>query len=309
MRSLVTGGAGFIGSHVSDALLAQGHGVLVVDDLSHGKREQVSPAAQFAQADVTSTAGEGVLRDYAPHAVFHLAAQMDVRRSVADPVFDAHVNVEGSLRMARAAAKAGASLFVLASTGGAVYGEQERFPADESHPLRPASPYGASKASAEIYVDYFGRAHGMRTVMLRLANVYGPRQDPHGEAGVVAIFAGKMLRGEPPAVFGDGAQTRDYVYVGDVVAAHLAALTRENAHGHYNVGTGRETDVNTLARLVAELTGYAGKIERAAAKAGEQRRSVLDAGRAARDLEWRPQIGLSEGLRRTVQWFKERVKT
>ncbi len=304
VRALVTGGAGFIGSHLSDALLGAGHQVLVLDDLSHGKREQVPEAARLVEADVSSASAERAITAYAPQVVFHLAAQMDVRRSVADPGFDARVNVEGTVRVAHAAAKAGASLLVLASTGGAIYGEQERFPADETHPLRPVSPYGAAKASAEIYVDHFGRAYGMRTVMLRLANVYGPRQDPHGEAGVVAIFAGKMLRGEQPTLFGDGAQTRDYVYVGDVVAAHLAAFTQEAARGHYNVGTGRETDVNTLAALLAELTNYRGEIARARGLPGEQRRSVLDCGRAARELAWRPQVELKDGLRRTVQWLK-----
>lgn len=309
MRVLVTGGAGFIGSHVSEALLAEGHQVMILDDLSRGKRENVPAGATLVVAGITTPEAERAIAEFRPEAVHHHAAQMDVRISVANPVLDADINVGGTVRIANAAQNAGAKVFILASTGGAIYGEQEYFPADEKHPIRSDSPYGISKRCGEIYLDYFSRKRGLRTVFLRYANVYGPRQDPHGEAGVVAIFSEKMLRNETPTIFGDGGQTRDYVFVQDVVRANLLALRTEAASGPINIGTGVETDVNALAREIARAAGYSGEIRHDAAKPGEQRRSVLTAAHAEQVLGWRPAVELSAGLAQTVAFFRGRLGT
>ncbi|MCC7383748.1 MAG: NAD-dependent epimerase/dehydratase family protein [Deltaproteobacteria bacterium] len=303
MRALVTGGAGFIGSHIADALIARGHEVLVIDDLSRGKKTSVPEAAKLVVASITTPEAERAIAEFKPEVVHHHAAQIDVRISVADPMRDADINVLGTVRVAQAAVAAGAKTFIFASTGGAIYGEQERFPADEDHPVRSDSPYGISKRCAEIYLDYFARKCGLRAVALRYANVYGPRQDPHGEAGVVAIFSEKMLRGQTPVVFGDGGQTRDYVFVGDVVRANMTALENAGARGAYNVGTGVETDVNTLAKMIAVHAKYTGEIKHEAAKPGEQRRSVLDGGRARRELGFAPECTLERGLGETVAFF------
>lgn len=303
MRALVTGGAGFIGSHIADALIARGHEVLVIDDLSRGKRTNVPVGAKLVVASITTPEAERAIAEFKPEVVHHHAAQIDVRMSVADPMRDADINVLGTVRVAQAAVAAGAKTFIFASTGGAIYGEQERFPADEDHPVRSDSPYGISKRCAEIYLDYFARKRGLRAVALRYANVYGPRQDPHGEAGVVAIFSEKMLRGQTPVVFGDGGQTRDYVFVGDVVRANMTALENASARGAYNVGTGVETDVNTLAKLIAVHAKYTGEIKHEAAKPGEQRRSVLDGRRAKQELGFAPEWTLERGLGETVAFF------
>ena len=304
MRAIVTGGAGFIGSHLSDALCELGSEVLIVDNLSSGKRENVPQTADLAEVDVTTAECERVIRDFAPKAVFHLAAQMDVRRSVADPAFDARTNVEGTVRVAHAAADAGTQAIFFASTGGAIYGEQETFPADEEHPTRAESPYGVAKRCGELYLDLFSRLSAMRAVMLRLGNIYGPRQDPHGEAGVVAIFSRMMLQGTPPVINGDGGQTRDYVFVGDVVRAFLLALRHHEVRGPINVGTGIETDVNALASYIAKAAGYTGEIKYGPAKPGEQRRSVLHNQRAAELLHWQPQTKIADGLAKTVDWSR-----
>ncbi|MFC1610802.1 NAD-dependent epimerase/dehydratase family protein [Myxococcota bacterium] len=306
MRTVVTGGAGFIGSHIADALVAMGCEVLVIDDLSTGKRENVPDAASFALVSITSSEVERIIGDFRPGAVFHLAAQMDVRRSVADPVFDARTNIEGTVRVVSAAARSGVEKIFFASTGGAIYGEQETFPAAEDHPIRGESPYGVSKRCAELYLDYFSRTSRMRAVLLRFANVYGPRQDPHGEAGVVAIFCEKMLANQTPTINGDGEQTRDYVYVEDVVRANLLALRHDAARGPINIGTGVETSVKELAGGLAAAAGYDGEIQYGPAQPGEQRRSVLDIRRAAEVLHWEPQTGLTEGLQKTAAWFRER---
>ena len=303
MRALVTGGAGFIGSHLTEALIQGGHDVLVLDDLSRGKAANVPAGARLVTEDLRSEAARSAIQAFRPEVVHHHAAQIDVRASVADPVRDAEVNVAGTISVLAAAAGAGAGLIVFASSGGAIYGEQERYPASEDHPIRAESPYGVAKRCGELYLEYFARSRGLRAVMLRYANVYGPRQDPHGEAGVVAIFAGKMLRGEIPVVNGDGCQTRDYVYVGDVVRANLACIARGEASGPYNIGTGIETDVLTLVRRIAEHTGHSGQVQHAPAKPGEQRRSVLDPARARAELGWSPAHDLSEGLARTIAWF------
>ncbi len=295
MRAIVTGGAGFIGSHVADALLARGDEVVVVDDLSTGRRENVPSGARLVEADVRDGSLGDLFREVEPHVCFHLAAQADVRVSVERPLLDASINVLGTVQVLEAARAVGARV-VFASTGGAIYGECER-PASEGDPARPVSPYGAAKLAGESYLATYSRLYGAGHVALRYANVYGPRQDPHGEAGVVAIFFGRLARGEPCRIFGDGHQTRDYVYVGDVVSATLAAADR--AGGVYNVGTGRETSVWELyerCRRVAEVEGEA---ELAPPRLGELRRSVLDPGRALRELGWQAQVPLEEGLRRT----------
>lgn len=306
MRTLVTGGAGFIGSHLATALVAAGHEVRVVDNLSRGHQENVPAGVPLDVVDVCAPAMDAVIAAARPAAIFHLAAQMDVRASVADPLFDAQVNIVGTLRVLQAAARHGVQCVVLASTGGAIYGEQSMFPAPEAHPCLPTSPYGQSKWCAEGYLGYFARHTALRTVALRYANVYGPRQDPHGEAGVVAIFADTMLAGHAPTVFGDGGQTRDYVFVDDVVRANLLALTNPRAHGAYNIGTGHETDVTTLATRLARACGYHGPVQHAAARPGEQRRSVIDARRAEQELGWRPTVSLDDGLAQTVAWFQAR---
>jgi len=306
MKILVTGGAGFIGSHVVDAYVAAGHEVVVVDDLSTGKRENLNPKATFHQLDIQDAKVIDLIRDERPAVVNLHAAQMDVRRSVADPVFDARVNVVGLIQCLEGARKANVRRVIFVSSGGAAYGEQEAFPAPETHPTNPVSPYGVSKRAGELYAFFYRAEYQLPFFALRYANVYGPRQDPHGEAGVVAIFAGKMLRGEPITVNGDGKQTRDYVFVGDVVQANLAALEREPC-GAVNIGTGIETDVNRLAELLLQAAGSKSDVKHGPAKQGEQRRSVIDCGKAAERLGWRPSVPLAEGLRRTVDWFRPRA--
>ncbi len=306
MKVLVTGGAGFIGSHVVDAYVAAGHEVVVVDDLSTGKRENLNPKAKFHQLDVQDPRVIELIRAERPAVVNLHAAQMDVRRSVADPVFDARVNIVGLIQCLEGARKANVRRVIFVSSGGAAYGEQEAFPAPETHPTNPVSPYGVSKRAGELYAFFYKAEYQLPFFALRYANVYGPRQDPHGEAGVVAIFAGKMLRGEPITVNGDGKQTRDYVFVGDVVQANLAALEREPC-GAVNIGTGVETDVNRLAELMLEASRSASEVKHGPAKAGEQRRSVIDCTKAAERLGWRPTVPLAEGLRRTVEWFRTRA--
>ena len=303
MRILVTGGAGFIGSHVVDAYVAAGHEVIVVDDLSTGRRENLNPRARFHQLDITDPAVVDLVRDARPAVLNHHAAQMDVRRSVTDPLFDARVNILGTVNLLEGARRANVRRVLFVSSGGAVYGEQEAFPAPESHPTNPVSPYGVSKRAGELYAFFYQAEYQLPFVALRYANVYGPRQDPHGEAGVVAIFSGRMLRAEPVAVNGDGKQTRDYVYVGDVARANFLAL-ESTATGPFNIGTGVETDVNALARLLLEATGGRSQVRHGPAKPGEQRRSVVDCRRAAEVLGWRPQVPLAEGLGRTVEWFR-----
>jgi len=306
MKILVTGGAGFIGSHVVDAYVAAGHEVVVVDDLSTGKRENLNPKAKFHQLDIQDPKVIDLIRDERPAVVSLHAAQMDVRRSVADPVFDARVNIVGLIQCLEGARKANVRRVIFVSSGGAAYGEQEAFPAPETHPTNPVSPYGVSKRAGELYAFFYRAEYQLPFFALRYANVYGPRQDPHGEAGVVAIFAGKMLRGEPITVNGDGKQTRDYVFVGDVVQANLAALEREPC-GAVNIGTGIETDVNRLAELLLQAAGSKSDVKHGPAKQGEQRRSVIDCGKAAERLGWRPSVPLAEGLRRTVDWFRPRA--
>jgi UDP-glucose 4-epimerase len=308
MRILVTGGAGFIGSHTVDALVATAaHEVSIIDDLSAGMHDQINPSARFYQADIRDAGEVGrIVASERPEVMIHFAAQMDVRRSVADPAFDAQVNLVGFLNLMEAARQHGLRRVVFSSTGGAIYGDQDFFPADESHPCRPISPYGVAKFATESYLHFYRAQYGIEYAAMRYANVYGPRQNPHGEAGVVAIFCGRLLENQPVTIFGDGEQTRDYVYVGDVVRANVAAITAM-VTGPINVGTGIETTVNQLYRTLAGVAKSGRSATYAPARPGEQSRSVIAAGRAGRELGWKPQVMLEEGLRRTYEFFQQRI--
>jgi UDP-glucose 4-epimerase len=303
MKILVTGGAGFIGSHVASAFQAAGHGVVVIDDLSSGKRAQVPEGARFYQLDIQSPEVRDVFLRERPDVLSHHAAQMEVRRSVADPGFDARVNILGLINLLEAARAAGTRRVLFASSGGAGYGEQEEFPAPETHRLQPVSPYGVSKIAGELYLACFRAMHGIDWVAMRYANVYGPRQDPHGEAGVVAIFTQKVLRGETPTIHGDGLQTRDYVYVGDIVRANLA-LVDHSFSGPLNFGSGIETDVCRLFELIAAACGSSLRASHGPAKPGEQRRSVVSPALAKRVLGWEPRVSLRDGIAETVRFFR-----
>ena len=305
MRVLVTGGAGFIGSHIVDTYIAAGHEVVVVDDLSTGKRENLHPQAHFVQANIQDPAVRKLIVDEKIEAINHHAAQMDVRRSVADPVFDAQVNILGFLNVLEGAREARVQKIIFASSGGTVYGEQQVFPADESHSTQPISPYGVSKLTGEHYLGFYRTEYGIPYAALRYANVYGPRQDPHGEAGVVAIFTLRLLAGEQPVINGDGKQSRDYVFVGDVAEANLAALQVAYT-GPINIGTAIETDVNELFAQLCRLTQSTACEEHGPAKSGEQRRSVLAWQHAQQVLDWRPQVALADGLKQTVAFFHQR---
>ena len=313
MRALVTGGAGFIGSNLVDRLVGRGDRVVVIDDLSTGRREHLTDALARGAELVVDDIRDGdrvraICAELLPDVVFHLAAQMDVRRSVEDPAFDADVNIRGTVNLLEATrlVEPESARFVFASTGGAIYGEGEgrELPLDEDAECRPDSPYGQSKMAGEGYCRLYERLYGLSTVSMRLGNVYGPRQDPLGEAGVVAIFCGRLTAGESPTVFGDGRQTRDFVYVGDIVAALIAAASSD-ARGPYNVGTGRESSVLDLIDVLDDLTeGDGPPPHMAAARAGEVRRIAILSERAARDLGWRAATGLEEGLERTLAWFR-----
>ena len=300
---LVTGGAGFIGSHVADHLLERGHEVAVIDNLSTGKRENVPAEARFYETDIRTGCPE-VFDEFRPEVVSHQAAQMDVRRSVREPDFDADVNVLGTIRLLENCTKYDVQKFIFASTGGAVYGEQQAFPAAEDHPQYPVSPYGVSKLAGERYLYFYCVQHGLPYVALRYANVYGPRQDPHGEAGVVAIFCGNLAAGETSTINGTGEQTRDYVFVGEVARANVSALEREVPSGAYNVGTGVETSVNQLYELLREASGREIPPRHGPAKPGEQLRSSVDPSKAAKFLEWQAEMDLASGLTRTLGFFE-----
>jgi UDP-glucose 4-epimerase len=307
MKILVTGGAGFIGSHTVDALVASGqHQVSIIDNLSAGKRHQVNAAARFHEIDLRDAdAVKRVIAAETPEVIVHLAAQMDVRRSVADPAFDAQVNVVGFLNLIESARQHGLRRVIFSSTGGAIYGEQETFPAPEDHPLHPVSPYGITKMATEAYLFFYKVQYGIDYTALRYGNVYGPRQDPHGEAGVVAIFCGRMLEQKPCSIYGDGKQTRDYVFVGDVARANIAAAN-SNVSGAINIGTGIETSVNDLYHTLGTVADVTRAPEYGPARPGEQSRSVISPARAAQLLNWRPQVDLAHGLDQTFTYFKDR---
>ena len=305
MRALVTGGAGFIGSNLVDGLVARDHEVTVLDDLSTGKRENLHPAmaagAELIEADVRDPSAVGDVVDRAePEVIFHLAAQIDVRKSATDPATDARINVEGTINVLAAARAAGVRRFVNTSTGGAVYGEGRIVPAPEDHPVAPEAPYGQSKFAAEGYCELFGRLHGLSTISLRYGNVYGPRQDPLGEAGVIAIFCGRLIAGERPVVFGDGLQTRDYIHVDDVVTANLAAVDSD-ASGPVNIGTGMETTVLQLVEALAPLAEASFEPDHRPERPGEVRRIALDCTRARDVLGWEAQVALEDGLIQTLE--------
>jgi len=304
---LVTGGAGFIGSHISDAMIAAGRRVLVVDDLSGGRKENVPDAAELHVLDIRSEDAAALIESESVGTLVHHAAQMDVRRSTEDPVFDADVNVLGTLNLLAAAVRAGTSQVIFASTGGAIYGEQESFPADESHPTRPLSPYGVSKLAVERYLYYFHAEYGLNAACLRYANVYGERQNPHGEAGVVAIFLKRLLAGDACRINGDGLQTRDYVHVSDVVRANMAVLGMPG-FVTFNVGTGVETSVVELYSELARAVGSELEASHGPAAPGEQRRSVIDAGRLREVAGLGELLTFSEGIDRTATWFSERAQ-
>jgi UDP-glucose 4-epimerase len=303
-KVLVTGGAGFIGSHVAAALAERGYRVHVLDDLSSGLRANVPEPAVLHEMDVRDPAVVDLFRSERFEILVHHAAQMDVRRSVADPVFDADVNLRGLLNLMEAGRASGLKKVIFASTGGAIYGEPAYVPQDEEHPLRPLSPYGVTKLASEKYLYYYKHVHDIPFVALRYGNVYGPRQNPHGEAGVVAIFCNLLLDGGQPVIHGDGEQTRDYVFVSDVVRANLAALDSKHT-GVFNVGTGLETSVNRLFSRLRDELAPAVREEHGAAKAGEQRRSVLSFERARNLLGWQPVINVKDGLRMTAAWFRD----
>jgi UDP-glucose 4-epimerase len=304
MRILVTGGAGFIGSNVVDAFIAAGHEVAVLDNLTTGKKENLNPRAQFIQADLRAKELPALIADFRPEIIDHHAAQIDVRKSVSDPLYNAEVNELGTLNLLEAAVKQKVNKIIFSSTGGAIYGEvAKRSGADENHPQEPISPYAITKRSVEMYLYAYQALHGLPYTVLRYGNVYGPRQDPLGEAGVIAIFYGKMFRGETPTIYGDGQQLRDYVYVGDVAAANLLALDK-GAGQIYNIGTGRGTSVNELFAVLKEVMGFPGQAVYAAPRTGELLRSVLNARKIRRELGWKARTGIKRGLKLTLKWYK-----
>ena len=312
-RVLITGGAGFVGSHTADLFLAKGWEVEVVDSLLSGKRGNVPEGATFHELDIRSPAAADLVREGRFDVMVHLAAQMDVRKSVADPRFDADTNIVGSLNLLEAIRAAGGKTrVVFSSTGGAIYGDFTTPPNQETFAKDPESPYGIAKLGVELYMAYYGRVHGLTAAALRYGNVYGPRQDPHGEAGVVAIFSSRILDGEALTVFGDGRQTRDYVYVGDVARANFLAATRELPKAErldaraFNIGTGVGTDVLRLAEILKRASGRDVQINLAPKRPGEQQTSFVAVEKAAKLLDWRPEVSIEEGLRRTFEWFAER---
>ena len=308
-KILVTGGAGFIGSHVVDLFVSHGYEVVIVDDLSTGRASNLNPAAKFYKMDIRYPKIREVFEVERPDFISHHAAQMDVRRSVAQPLFDADVNILGSINLIECAKEFNIKHFVYISTGGAVYGEPETLPCDEMHPINPICQYGASKHTVEHYLYMYNVNYGLRYTVLRYPNVFGPRQDPHGEAGVVSIFTGKMLDNEPITINGDGEQTRDFVFVRDCARANLLAVTVDHAPGIYNIGWGRPTSINEIFTNLAKITSYTHPVSYGPAKVGETRHIYLDASKANRDLGWSPTLSLEEGLRETVEYFRtsERV--
>lgn len=304
MKIIVTGGAGFIASHIVDAYIQRGHEVYVIDDFSTGQRRNLNPSAKVFDLDITDPKAVNLITEIKPDILSHHAAQMDVRRSVADPAFDARINIIGFISLLEGCKDAGVKRVIFSSSGGAVYGDQDPIPASEEHETLPLSPYGVSKLTGELYLGYYRMAFGLSYVALRYANVYGPRQSTLGEAGVVAIFISQLLAGKSPVINGDGKQTRDYVFVGDVVRANVAALDTDYI-GAVNIGTGQETDVVTICQLLRDGVGSPVKANHGPAKLGEQRRSCLVTSLAQKVLAWRPEIGLKEGLQQTIAYYQK----
>lgn len=304
MKIVVTGGAGFIASHIVDAYIQRGHEVYIIDDLSTGQKRNLNPGAKIYTVDIADPKATQLVAEIKPDVLNHHAAQMDVRRSVADPTFDARINIIGFIHLLEAAKDVGVKKIIFSSSGGAVYGDREPIPAAEEHETLPLSPYGVSKLTGELYLGYYHMAFGLPYVALRYANVYGPRQSTQGEAGVVAIFISQLLSGKSPVINGDGKQTRDYVFVGDVVRANIAALDTRYV-GAVNIGTGTETDVVTICELLRDGVGSPVAAIHGPAKLGEQRRSCLATSLAQSVLRWRPEVDLKEGLRQTIAYYQK----
>lgn len=305
MKILVTGGAGFIASQIADAFINVGHEVHILDNLSTGFEKNINPKAKFIKSDISSLSIHELFSKEKYDVVNHHAAQIDVRKSVADPVFDANTNILGTINLLQACIKTGVKKFMFASTGGAVYGEQEYFPADENHPTNPVSPYGITKLAIEKYLYFYKIEYGLNHTILRYANVYGPRQNPFGEAGVVAIFANKLLKNENPVINGDGKQTRDYVFVEDVVKANVITLSSE-ASDIFNVGTGKETSVNDLFTKLNSNAGNKAEEKHGLAPKGEQMRSVITSDKLYKKFNWKPSTNIDEGLKKTFKSFKSK---
>ena len=306
MKILVTGGAGFIGSQVADAFINEGNEVFILDDLSTGFEKNINPKAKFIKADICDKSLSQLFEKEKFDIVNHHAAQMDVRRSVADPAFDANTNIIGTINILQNSVKNGVKKFMFASTGGAVYGEQNYFPADENHPTSPLSPYGISKLAVEKYLFFYYAQYKLNYTILRYANIYGPRQNPFGEAGVVAIFSSKLLKGKQAIINGNGKQTRDYVFVGDVVKANLLTISDDKSD-IYNVGTGKETDVNKLFNELNKITGKNAVEKHGLAAPGEQMRSVITSEKLFKKFRWKPDTELQDGLEKTVVFFRNNL--
>lgn len=307
MKIMITGGAGFIGSQIQDAYLADGHEVIVIDNLSTGRRKNLNPKAKFYELDICDPKIPAIFDKERPQILNHHAAQIDVRKSVADPALDLEINLKGFINLLEAGRKSGLQKVILASSGGTVYGEQENFPATEAHRLQPVSPYGLNKLGSELYLYFYEKTYGINWVALRYANIYGPRQSPHGEAGVIAIFLSKMLAKQAPVINGDGRQTRDYVYVGDVVEANRIVL-KSDAAGVFNIGTGVETDVNAVFRTLKKYTESPCEEIHGPSMVGETLRSSLSSDKIHSELGWNPMITIAEGMQRTTEWFKTIVE-
>jgi len=306
MKIMVTGGAGFIGSHIVNAYINAGHDVVIIDDLSSGEMRFVNPKARFYELNIHSPDVKIILEKEKISAINHHAAQISVSESVSDPLFDANSNIIGTLQLLQNAVSLKIDKFVFASTGGAMYGEQKTFPASEDHPCQPVSPYAISKLCAETYINYFGMEHGLNTTVLRYGNVYGPHQNPHGEAGVVAIFCQRLMEGLQPVIYGDGEQTRDFISVRDVTKANIIALDSK-CKGIFNVGTGKETSVNFLTKKLLKVSGVTTSANYSPPKKGEQRRSSIDSEKLLKNFDWKPCISLEEGLLETINYFKNKT--
>ncbi len=303
MKILVTGGAGFIGSNLVDALIKEGHDVVIIDDLSTGRKENINKKATFYNIDVRDPGIRDIFNEHKFDVVNHHAAQIDVRRSVKDPVIDADINILGLLNLLKYSVGFNVKRFINISSGGVIYGKAGKIPTKENSPYKPISPYGISKLSGEYYVKFYGDEKGLEYVNLRYSNVYGERQDPRGEAGVISIFSKMMLEGSRPVIYGNGKQTRDFVYVGDVVRANLKAIERGNTLS-INIGTGKETSINKLYSLLSEITDFDKKPRYQRPRPGELKRSCLDIRKARKYLHWEPKYSLEEGLKKTVEWIK-----